>query len=129
MNKPLRTTVHLIICLLTPLAVTHTGCAKPGSSGSNPPTVEPYAGQPFEALVGKRIRVAGEAVNLKAGGAVMVGKMPVYVGGVDEWSAPIIDRKVQAIGVVRRIPDPPPGAAGVVGGFVLDDARWQVVEE
>jgi hypothetical protein len=105
------------------------GCGIAARPSDAPPPPVLYEGGGLDTLVGQRVRIVGVAASLKRGAAVYVGKLPVYVGGLDEWPRSYVGRKLNVVGTVERIQEPEPGAAGVSGGFVLRNAAWGEVQE
>ncbi len=78
------------------------GCFGSGGAGRPPaePQLEEKAG--VDALLGKRVRVMGEAQNAKLGAVVVDGDLTVYLIDFREWPKAVVGKQVEATGVLAR---------------------------
>ena len=84
--------------------------------------------------VDTKVTIEGTAENAKAGAAVTVGSVPVYVSGLDRWDAATDGKRVSVTGTLRK-----KGGQPVVNAkgehstgnpnsrFVIEAPSWSVV--
>ena len=83
--------------------------------------------------VGESVTFRGTALTAAAGAIVMGVGRPVYIGGLERWSAELEGKPVEVSGVLRAqesaLPAGDPPSHGVdAASFVLDDARWAAAD-
>lgn len=83
----------------------------------------------FPRLLNRRVHATGVARHHPKGGAtITLNDQPLYIDGLEKWPADLVNKQVRVTGILTRIPDPPPGHAGIVDGHKLIDARWDLAE-
>ena len=89
-------------------------------------------------LAGQHLRLSGVARNAKGGAVLLVGKAPLYLGGMQRWP-PEAEGKLVAVGATVVDKQYLPEAARNEKGewsqsatgtqLVLESATWRVIEE
>lgn len=106
-------------------------CLSPAPIDAGPP-LDAGAGGSDAGATETRV---GIARNGKAGAALVIDDVPVYVIGVDEWPDDVVGARVAVTGKVRTrqglppVPPSEPQVAGIVGPYrVIEDASWRLAD-